>query len=46
MAVTPSRKNCPRFAGQCASGAGYVDIYNSAGSTQVIVDVFGYFIGS
>jgi len=33
-------------ATQCASGAGYVDIYNSAGSTQVIVDVFGYFTGS
>jgi hypothetical protein len=27
----------------CAVAAGYVDIYNSAGITHVIVDVFGYF---
>ena len=27
----------------CAVGAGYVDVYNSAGTTHVISDVFGYF---
>jgi hypothetical protein len=30
----------------CAAGAGFVDIYNSAGTTHVIVDVFGYFTGA
>jgi len=31
------------FDFDCASRAGAIDIYNSAGSTHVVVDVFGYF---